>query len=243
MPRHPELSIDIGTLDRSPRTELRLLWRKVLGEAPPACLRRDVLALGIACAIKERRLGGLTKAVSKDLDRLLAHALGDAASSAAPRPTSPLPRAGTVLVREWQGTTHHVTIVDDGFLWNGQTVTRTTPRRAAGGADIAAFSAAAAPDRSQFGALEAERSSQPQRQGGCGVERARDLQRSGLGGPRAVVITRRRGQQPLQDLQPRAGTDIVAHQVSQNRAFSRLYRSHYRAPAGFFAPAQTSRRP
>jgi hypothetical protein len=52
------------------------------------------------------------------LDRLLAHALGSDPSS---RPTPPLPRTGTVLVREWQGTTHHVTIVNDGFLWNGQT--------------------------------------------------------------------------------------------------------------------------
>jgi Protein of unknown function (DUF2924) len=26
---------------------------------------------------------------------------------------------GTVLVREWQGTTHHVTIMNDGFLWSG----------------------------------------------------------------------------------------------------------------------------
>jgi hypothetical protein len=24
-------------------------------------------------------------------------------------------------VREWQGTAHHVTIVNDGFVWNGQT--------------------------------------------------------------------------------------------------------------------------
>jgi hypothetical protein len=24
------------------------------------------------------------------------------------------------LVREWQGTTHHVTVTDDGFLWNGK---------------------------------------------------------------------------------------------------------------------------
>ena len=27
--------------------------------------------------------------------------------------------AGTILVREWQGTTHHVTVVADGFIWNG----------------------------------------------------------------------------------------------------------------------------
>jgi hypothetical protein len=23
-------------------------------------------------------------------------------------------------VREWQGTTHHVTVTDEGFLWNGK---------------------------------------------------------------------------------------------------------------------------
>jgi hypothetical protein len=28
-------------------------------------------------------------------------------------------RPGTILVREWQGTTHHVTVVADGFIWNG----------------------------------------------------------------------------------------------------------------------------
>jgi len=33
---------------------------------------------------------------------------------------TPLPRAGTILVREWHGTTHHVTATDDGFLWNGK---------------------------------------------------------------------------------------------------------------------------
>jgi Protein of unknown function (DUF2924) len=32
-----------------------------------------------------------------------------------------LPRSGTILVREWQGTSHHVTVVDGGFLWNGKT--------------------------------------------------------------------------------------------------------------------------
>src|SRR5262249_40160033 len=35
--------------------------------------------------------------------------------------TAPLPRSGTILVREWQGRAHHVTVVDDGFLWNGRT--------------------------------------------------------------------------------------------------------------------------
>ena len=32
-----------------------------------------------------------------------------------------LPRTGTVLVREWRGTAHQVTVVDDRFIWNGTT--------------------------------------------------------------------------------------------------------------------------
>jgi hypothetical protein len=45
----------------------------------------------------------------------------DEAADAPKAPTSPLPRTGTILVREWRGTTHQVTIVGDGFFWNGQT--------------------------------------------------------------------------------------------------------------------------
>jgi hypothetical protein len=121
MPRHAALNVDLEGLGHLSRAELRARWTQVLAEQPPPCLGRDVLALGIAYAMQERRSGGLTKAVSKELDRLLAQVLGDAASGTPPRPTSPLPRIGTVLVREWQGTTHHVTIVDDGYLWNDQT--------------------------------------------------------------------------------------------------------------------------
>jgi Protein of unknown function (DUF2924) len=121
MARQRETTIEIATLQELSRTALRTLWKEVLGKGPPLCIGRDVLALGIAHAVQERRYGGLTKAVAKDLDRILAQALNDGGTpNASPAPT-PLPRTGTVLVREWRGTTHHVTIVDDGFLWNGQT--------------------------------------------------------------------------------------------------------------------------
>ena len=30
-------------------------------------------------------------------------------------PTKPLPRAGTILVREWKGTAHYVTVTDEGL--------------------------------------------------------------------------------------------------------------------------------
>ncbi len=105
-----------------PRSELRLLWAQELRDQPPAKLGRDILALGIAYARQERRQGGLTKPVLRELDRLLEQSLRcDRAESSTALSTPSLPRSGTVLVRQWQGTTHHVTIVNDGFLWNGST--------------------------------------------------------------------------------------------------------------------------
>src|SRR6266699_5996949 len=60
----------IHSLDGLSRTELRALWTQELGECPPATLGRDVLALAIAYARQERRQGGLSKPVARELDRL-----------------------------------------------------------------------------------------------------------------------------------------------------------------------------
>ena len=118
MPHHRDAIIDLENLEKLSRAELRTLWTEELAEKPPALLGRDILALGIAYARQERRYGGLPKPVVKELDRLSARVLRD---GDAPQPSMrPLPRAGTILVREWHGTTHHVTVTDDGFLWNGK---------------------------------------------------------------------------------------------------------------------------
>src|SRR5947199_6509609 len=119
MPHHRNVIIRLENLGQLSRAELRTLWTKELAEKPPRSLGRDILALGIAYARQERRCGGLSRPVAKELDRLLARALGDG-SGTPELPTKPLPRAGTILVREWHGTTHHVTVTDDGFLWNGK---------------------------------------------------------------------------------------------------------------------------
>lgn len=108
-------------LDRQSRSALRALWTRELGEQPPTTLGRDVLALGIAYARQERRQSGLTKPVAKELARLLDQVLRGDRTEMPTALAAQLPRSGTILVREWQGTTHHVTVVDDGFLWNGQT--------------------------------------------------------------------------------------------------------------------------
>jgi hypothetical protein len=111
--------VEIEDLDHLSRAELRELWEREFAEKAPPSIGRDILALGIAYVRQERRYGGLPKPVARELDRLLSRVLreGDGRGN----DTMPLPRAGTVLVREWRGMTHHVTIVADGFLWNGKT--------------------------------------------------------------------------------------------------------------------------
>ena len=122
MLHHRNVNIKIEYLERLSRAELRILWEREFAEKPPPSLGRDILALGIAYARQERRYGGLAKPVARELDRLLARVLRDGATDGSQPPTTtPLPRTGTILVREWHGALHHVTVVEGGFLWNGKT--------------------------------------------------------------------------------------------------------------------------
>src|SRR5262249_4170992 len=119
--RGRDLKVDIRDLDRLSRSELPGLWAQELRERPPAALGRDRLALRHAYSRQQRRHAGLSNPVAKELARLFDQVLrGDRTETPAVL-TGPLPRSGTILVREWQGTAHHVTVTEDGFLWNGRT--------------------------------------------------------------------------------------------------------------------------
>jgi hypothetical protein len=113
-----EPDCDLADLGHLSRSQLRDLWQKEVGEKPPVSLGRELLVLGIAYVRQERRYGGLRKASVRELDRLFERTL---AGSTGEGRAAPLGRPGTILVREWQGTTHHVTVVADGFIWNGCT--------------------------------------------------------------------------------------------------------------------------
>jgi len=133
MPTRRRSDCDLGDLDRLSRSELRQLWRQQFGAEPPSSFGGDLLALAIAHARQERHYGGLPKSVARELDRLFDRALpgssgsgwqdGTGAHRAAHKRNGQSPnitRPGTILVREWQGTTHQVTVMADGFLWNGR---------------------------------------------------------------------------------------------------------------------------
>jgi len=89
---------------------LRSRWRLTFGFPPPAAFTKDLIARMIAYRLQEEAFGGLDRATVKLLD---AYARGDKARTELMRRLKP----GTVLVREYRGERHTVTVVPDGFVW------------------------------------------------------------------------------------------------------------------------------
>jgi hypothetical protein len=92
----------------------RARWRSMFGAMPPMALTKDLLARIMAYRIQEEAFGGLDRATRKLLDGL---AQGEKLGTEVKRRL----KAGTVLIREYQGERHTVTVVPDGFVWRGST--------------------------------------------------------------------------------------------------------------------------
>ncbi len=88
---------------------LRRRWRAVFGRKPPAALSKHLLGRMIACRIQEQAFGGLDRASLTFLDSL-------ARQGGPPRRQL---KPGTVLVRDYQGQRHTVTVAREGFDWQG----------------------------------------------------------------------------------------------------------------------------
>jgi hypothetical protein len=92
--------------------ELRALWRTTLRSSPPLAFTKDLMARFICWHIQEQTHGGVDANTAKLLDGL---ARGDK-----PRADRRL-KPGTVLVREYQGDRHTVTVVTGGYVWRDAT--------------------------------------------------------------------------------------------------------------------------
>jgi Protein of unknown function (DUF2924) len=91
---------------------LRRHWQVIFGRTPPADLSKDLLRRMIAWRLQEWAFGGLDRESLRFLDGLARHG-----SSPQRRQLKP----GTVLVRDYRGQRHTVTVVPDGFDWKGMT--------------------------------------------------------------------------------------------------------------------------
>jgi len=114
------IEAEIARLENMDRDQLRDKWQSALKQQPPLHIRRSLLLPLLAYKLQEQAYGGLKPEVKRRL-RELADSFAQDPKGAAAKIQSPLRiKAGTTLIRQWQGMTHHVTVSEQGFEYKGQ---------------------------------------------------------------------------------------------------------------------------
>src|SRR5271170_207391 len=92
--------------------ELRKRWRNLFGSDPPPRLRSSLMVQAIAYRLQEKSFGGLKPATLRLLKTVADDVLaGRQVSTAAEKIRL---RAGSILVREWHGSKHQVSVLKEG---------------------------------------------------------------------------------------------------------------------------------
>jgi hypothetical protein len=116
-PDRSALAMEISSLLAVDIKELRVRWKTLYGRAPSGQIGRSFLMRAIAYRLQEQAFGGLKPATR----RLLARVADEAAHTNSPkRGQIRKAQTGTILMREWQGNAHRVTVLDDGVSFNGK---------------------------------------------------------------------------------------------------------------------------
>jgi hypothetical protein len=98
--------------------ELRAEWRSHFGAEPPGYNRR-FLESRLAYRIQELAYGGLRLETRQRLEAL-GEQFADRNITRRRIRDDVMPIAGTRLLREWQGIEHTVTVLTEGYEWQGR---------------------------------------------------------------------------------------------------------------------------
>jgi hypothetical protein len=98
--------------------ELRKRWQAVFGSNPPPKIRSSLMIQAIARWLQEKAFGGLKPSTQRLLQKVAQDA--GAGSKAPTTGKKAQLRAGTILVREWHGTKHQVSVLKDGFMYRSK---------------------------------------------------------------------------------------------------------------------------
>ena len=103
-----QVSMQIALLERRSISELQEIWKKYF-DAPPTTYNKEFYISRIAHRIQELAYGGL----SANQQKLIANMY------VPPENRNNLPPTGTRIVREYLGAENVVTVMKDGFEYNG----------------------------------------------------------------------------------------------------------------------------
>jgi hypothetical protein len=113
----PAVEAELGWLPTTPIADLRKRYCELFRAEPPKAFGPDLLRRSIAHRIQEKAYGGLSRPVQRLLDQMIkAFAAKPGGRIVLPRRIKP----GSVLVRQWKGKSHRVTVLADGFDYGGK---------------------------------------------------------------------------------------------------------------------------
>ena len=113
-----DLIARIAALKTTPTPDLQVQWRELFEIEPPR-RNRAYLESRIAYRIQELKHGGLSPATVARLETL-GETLDGGDAVVRKRRVDDRPVAGTRLIREYQGVEHCVTVLADGFEYQGR---------------------------------------------------------------------------------------------------------------------------
>jgi hypothetical protein len=121
LPRDVSVLSMVANLEGHDLNGLRRQWRAHLGGEAPAHLPRWLLMRVLAYRLQSDAFGDLDKTTRRNL-RSDKDDAGVRFDRRAPKTRQGVAlKAGALLVREWKGRLERVTILEEGFAWNGQT--------------------------------------------------------------------------------------------------------------------------
>ena len=107
--RNKHAAVDLSALPNLDRPTLIEKYEKLYGLPPPLRMSRNIIVMAIAYRLQEQACGGLNPVLRRNL------MAGQVTTSTA--------SIGTVLIREWQGQHHTVTVHDDAVEYRGERFT------------------------------------------------------------------------------------------------------------------------
>jgi hypothetical protein len=114
---NPAVEAELDRLPSTPIVQLRIRYRELFRAEPPKAFGPDLLRRSIAQRIQEKAYGALPAETRRLLDQLVKAAI------AKPNGRLELPRRikpGSELVRTWKGKSYRVTVMTEGFAYDGK---------------------------------------------------------------------------------------------------------------------------
>ena len=108
---------DLAALTDLSREALKARWWELYGSAPPSRLGRALMVQAIAFRLQEKDLGALKPAIRRRLAQVAEEIAAGRSRPAFPATIKP----GTRLLREWQGVTHEVIVLEGCVQYRSQT--------------------------------------------------------------------------------------------------------------------------